>query len=347
MDWVERAAQLRQWTRGGTRAPHKPLLLLYALSRFQQGADDELRYSAVEEDLRGLLAEYGPGNRTTPAYPFHHLVTDGVWEVRTERGPGSPGPGVRELRATGAAGRLAPELRAALRREPSLLGRMARVLLDLNFPPSLHGELCEAVGLEPEEAETGLLSVARRQRDRRMREMVLTAYEYQCAFCGYDGRIGAAPVGLEAAHVRWWAFDGPDVVENGLCLCSLHHKLFDKGVLGLGESTADEPGTSSGSSSGTGSSTRTDTDTGPGSGTDPRAGSGTDPRAGSGTSHRILVSQSFVGRSAAAREHVVALAGRPLIGPQPGARPVAAAHRAWHTRQVFHGSPRPAATNQA
>lgn len=296
MNWVERAAQLRQWTRSGTRAPHKPLLFLYALSRFQQDADGALLYSAVEEDLGLLLAEYGPRNRTTPAYPFHHLVSDGVWEVRTERGPGSPGSRVGELRASGAAGRLAPELRAALRREPSLLGRMARVLLDLHFPPSLHGELCEAVGLALEEAETGTVSAARRRRDRRMRDLVLTAYEYQCAFCGYDGRIGAVPVGLEAAHVRWWAFDGPDDVENGLCLCSLHHKLFDKGVLGLGES------------------------------------------------HRILVSQSFVGHSTAAREHVVALAGRPLTGPQPGVRPVAAAHRSWHTSQVFHGSPRPAAT---
>lgn len=296
MDWVERTARLRQWTRSGTRAPHKPLLFLYALSRFQQDADGALLYSAVEEDLGLLLAEYGPRNRTTPAYPFHHLVSDGVWEVRTERGPGSPGSRVGELRASGAAGRLAPELRAALRREPSLLGRMARVLLDLHFPPSLHGELCEAVGLALKEAETGTVSAARRRRDRRMRDLVLTAYEYQCAFCGYDGRIGAVPVGLEAAHVRWWAFDGPDDVENGLCLCSLHHKLFDKGVLGLGES------------------------------------------------HRILVSQSFVGHSTAAREHVVALAGRPLTGPQPGVRPVAAAHRSWHTSQVFHGSPRPAAT---
>ncbi|MEU8697935.1 hypothetical protein AB0C61_09655 [Streptomyces sp. NPDC048680] len=117
MNWVERTAQLRQWTRGGTRAPHKPLLFLYALSRFQQDADDELRY---------------------------------------------------------------------------------------------------------------------------------------------------------------------------------------KGVLGLGE--------------------------------------------GHGEGHRILVSQSFVGHSTAAREHVIALAGRPLIGPQPGVRPIAAAHRSWHTSQVFHGSPRPATT---
>lgn len=295
MDWLERVTKLRQWTGNGVRAPHKPLLLLYALGRFQEDADGELRYTAVEEDLKRLLAEYGPANRTSPAYPFHHLVSDGVWEVRTDRGPGSPGTGILRLRAAGAAGRLAPELRAALRRDPSLLGRMARALLDLHFPPSLHGELREAVGLELELAETAPVAAGRRQRDRRMRELVLTAYEYQCAFCGYDGRVGAMPVGLEAAHVRWWAFDGPDAVDNGLCLCALHHKLFDKGVLGVGDG------------------------------------------------HRILVSQRFVGRSAAAREHVTSLAGRRLLGPQPGTPPVAAAHRAWHTRQVFHGTPRPAA----
>ncbi|MGW5493697.1 phosphorothioated DNA-binding restriction endonuclease [Streptomyces olivaceoviridis] len=294
MDWLERIAKLRQWTKGGTRAPHKPLLLLYALGRFQEDADGGLRYTAVEQDLQRLLAEYGPPHKTTPAYPFHHLVSDGVWEVRTDRGPGSPGSGVRDLRETGATGRLAPELRAALRREPDLLGRIARLLLDLHFPPSLHGELCEAVGLDLEPTEAEQLSAVRRQRDRRMRELVLTAYEYRCAFCGYDGRIGAVPVGLEAAHVRWWAFGGPDETENGLCLCALHHKLFDKGVLGVGDD------------------------------------------------HRILVSQRFVGHSPAAREHVIALAGRPLIGPQPGSRPVAAAHRDWHARQVFHGEPRPA-----
>jgi putative restriction endonuclease len=185
-------------------------------------------------------------------------------------------------------------LRAALRREPDLLGRIARLLLDLHFPPSLHAELCEAVGLGLEPAEAEQLPTERRQRDPRMRELVLAAYEYRCAFCGYDGRIGAVPVGLEAAHVRWWAFGGPDDIENGLCLCSLHHKLFDKGVLGV----ADD--------------------------------------------RRILVSQRFVGHSPAAREHVIALAGRPLIGPQPGAHPVADAHRDWHIRQVFHGEPRPA-----
>lgn len=272
----------------------------------------------MEGDLQRLLTEYGPPNRTTPAYPFHHLAGDGVWEVRTDRGPGSPGTGVRELRSSGATGRLAPDLRAALRREPSLLARITQVLLDLHFPPSLHSELREAVGLDLDSAEVAEaavvpLSAARGQRDRRMRERVLTAYEYRCAFCGYDGRIGAVPIGLEAAHVRWWAFGGPDDVENGLCLCSLHHKLFDRGVLGIGD--AGRGGDRDGYSSG----------------------------GGSGGGRHVLVSQDFVGHSAAAREQVAALAGRRLLGPQPGARPVAAAHRDWHLRQVFRGEPRPPA----
>lgn len=34
----------------------------------------------------------GLPHKATPAYPFHHLVSDGVREVRTGRGPGSPEP---------------------------------------------------------------------------------------------------------------------------------------------------------------------------------------------------------------------------------------------------------------
>jgi putative restriction endonuclease len=62
---------------------------------------------------------------------------------------------------------------------------------------------------------------------------VLEAWDRQCAFCGYDGQFVGSSVGIEAAHVRWFAFDGPDSLDNALALCSLHHKLFDLGVLGL------------------------------------------------------------------------------------------------------------------
>jgi putative restriction endonuclease len=63
---------------------------------------------------------------------------------------------------------------------------------------------------------------------------VLLAYEYRCAFCGYDGRLATDPVGLDAAHIRWHGFNGPDTVDNGVGLCTLHHKLFDQGAMGIG-----------------------------------------------------------------------------------------------------------------
>ena len=53
---------------------------------------------------------------------------------------------------------------------------------------------------------------------------------YSCAVCGYGVRMGEKLVGVEAAHIKWHKAGGPDVENNGIALCSLHHKLFDLGV---------------------------------------------------------------------------------------------------------------------
>lgn len=238
MDWLGRVEGIRRWSRGGERAPHKPLLLLLALGRLQRDGDDALRFVDVEADLSQLLREFGPPRTTSPGYPFHHLTNDGLWTVTTKDGEGSPGSGLTELRNSGATGRLTPEFAQALRSDPQLLPQVVRVLLDANFPPSLRPEICAAVGLNLEAAElasTDVSAMVRRSRSAEFRHDVLLAYEYRCSFCGYDGLLRNTAVGIDAAHIRWWAFDGPDAVSNGLALCSLHHKLFDKGVLGLDE----------------------------------------------------------------------------------------------------------------
>ncbi|MEU8119109.1 phosphorothioated DNA-binding restriction endonuclease [Spirillospora sp. NPDC049024] len=231
MDWVERVTRVRRWSRGGERAPHKPLLLLYALGHFQRCGDGPILYSELEEHLAGLLREFGPPRATSPAYPFHHLTSDGLWEVETAGGGASPGPRVGALRAQAARGRLTGELAADLRRDPRLLPQLCRAILDVNFEPSLHEDICAAAGIDLETIEAAVP----RRRDRAFREQVMVAYEYKCAFCGYDGWLNGTAVGLDAAHVRWWAFDGPDDISNGICLCALHHKLFDKGALGIAD----------------------------------------------------------------------------------------------------------------
>jgi putative restriction endonuclease len=46
--------------------------------------------------------------------------------------------------------------------------------------------------------------------------------------------MGSVSVALDAAHVRWHQAGGPDTEDNGLALCSLHHKLLDLGAYTVG-----------------------------------------------------------------------------------------------------------------
>ena len=75
----------------------------------------------------------------------------------------------------------------------------------------------------------------RRRRDSSFRANILKAYEYKCAICGFDVTLRYQPVALEASHIKWRQADGPNIEVNGLALCSLHHKLFDRGAFTLSE----------------------------------------------------------------------------------------------------------------
>ena len=94
-----------------------------------------------------------------------------------------------------------------------------------NFPSSIHEDILQAVGLDLE-----LETPKKRKRDPYFRDRIIRAYEHQCAVCGFNVRVGNTLVALEAAHIKWHQAGGPDVEENGIALCALHHKLFDRGA---------------------------------------------------------------------------------------------------------------------
>ena len=145
---------------------------------------------------------------------------------------------VGPLRA-GVTGRFESALELALLARPSLISEAARSLVDSHFPPSVAADVLTAVGFDPEITTLAAQPTPLgRRRDAAWRVAVLEAWDRQCAFCGFDGQAGGVPVGLEAAHVRWFALDGPDTLDNGLALCMLHHKLFDRGMLGLDDDLA-------------------------------------------------------------------------------------------------------------
>jgi putative restriction endonuclease len=137
------------------------------------------------------------------------------------------------------AGRLEPGVESALRGDPALIRTVARALALSNFLETVAPDVLAAAGLDPD----AVLSAAdnlgddraavRRRRSPAWRTAVLQAWDRQCAFCGYDGQLAGASAGIDAAHVRWFTFDGPDDLDNGLALRALHHKLFDLGAIGL------------------------------------------------------------------------------------------------------------------
>jgi putative restriction endonuclease len=59
------------WKRGEQRAPHKPLLILLALSRCAQNANRLMRFNEVDPKLKQLLIDFGPRRKSYhPEYPF-------------------------------------------------------------------------------------------------------------------------------------------------------------------------------------------------------------------------------------------------------------------------------------
>src|SRR5262249_2274645 len=181
-------------------------------------------------DLTALLKEFGPPRQSYhPEYPFWRLQNDGVWAVRAagelKRRRSNTDPPKGELLTHDARGVLSADVRAALRSDPSLVTVIANRLLENHLPASPRGDTLAAVGLAPDVG-----AAADRKRDPQFRQRVLTAYEYRCAVCGFDVRLGSEPVALDAAHIRWHQAGGPSVQSNGLALCVLHHKLFDLGA---------------------------------------------------------------------------------------------------------------------
>lgn len=71
-----------------------------------------------------------------------------------------------------------------------------------------------------------IIETRRAARDAQFRRKVLTAYGHRCAMCGVQLRL------LDAAHVL--PVDQPgstDDTNNGVALCALHHRAYDRGLV--------------------------------------------------------------------------------------------------------------------
>ena len=233
----ERFDSLRQWKINGQRAPHKPLLALWAIGRCLQGKPRLVRFNDAEQDLLFLLQEFGPYRKVYhPQYPFWRMRQDSIWEIPDQslvNVTASNDAFTTQLRSENIAGGFPNSIYEAFQEEPKWALKIAEQLLESHFPDTRYQEILDSVGIsQPLESEKleKLEIVFRQRRNPKFRFRVLQAYQHRCAICGFSVRLHHRTLALEAAHIKWHHAGGPDKLPNGLALCSLHHKLFDSGA---------------------------------------------------------------------------------------------------------------------
>ena len=238
---IQRFETLNIWSCGGQRAPHKPLLVLYAIGRLLRDDIRLIPYTEIEEDLGRLLQQFAPRrSRQGTQFPFWRLQNDEVWEVTHADMIGLTASGdalVSDLRHYNVSGGFTEDIFRALQSNPRLALEIVQRLLIGHFPSTIYEDILQEAGfrfpLQIDGFDLPSQFPITPPRDPNFRVNILRAYEYRCAVCGFDVRLGNTPVALEAAHIQWHQAGGPDEPINALALCSLHHKLFDRGAFTL------------------------------------------------------------------------------------------------------------------
>jgi putative restriction endonuclease len=231
-DLLSQFQNINTWKSKGTRAPHKPLLMLLALGEIQRGNTDYIPFISIEPKLKDLLLDFGPQRKTLyPNLPFTKLANDKLWQFdKPELLDTKQDYSSKFLRDHDLQGKFPDEVTQQLKQNLGLLRSVAVSLLEQNFPETLHQDILNAVGLEITAGPVTAKTKHSRTRDPLFRESILKAYNYQCAVCGFSVRLRHQLLALEAAHIMWHQAGGPDVEVNGLALCATHHKLFDLGA---------------------------------------------------------------------------------------------------------------------
>lgn len=232
---LQQIRKIKVWSKNDRISVHKPLLILYALSLYKKNIQ-ELQYDDIEKPITDLLNDFGGSNsRQTPSYPFWRLRNDGFWvidkpELVTTSVSGDAH--VSSLKVSHIHGGFSPEVISLFKQDSKLVDEIVLMLLWQCFPESWHDEILKSIGFD---FDFDLNVIVKKKRDPKFRGKILNAYQYACAVCDMSLQLGNQWVILEAAHIKWHTVNGTDEESNGLALCSIHHKLFDRGAFTLND----------------------------------------------------------------------------------------------------------------
>lgn len=234
---IEKISKINVCKNNGTRSPHKPLLILLCLARLQLDKPRLVGFADIEKQLVESLSSFGPVSaKKRPYLPFWHLKSDGFWEIPMQEGilTASGRPSIKYLRDNNVQAGFTQEAFDLLKGNNELINSLSQQILSQHFPTTLHQDIIDEVGLD---FEAGAVPEAKDKpkRDPGFRKRILEAYNYRCAICNFGIFLEQSPIALEAAHIKWFQAKGPDIESNGLALCSMHHKLLDRGAIAIND----------------------------------------------------------------------------------------------------------------
>ncbi len=126
---------------------------------------------------------------------------------------------------------IGPDLLSTYVRQAAVLHKSGAVAADLSLlvniaaTPDLITPADIDAGASPKRRQV-LQTILRTLRDSRFRTKVLNAYGLRCGFCGLQLDL------LDAAHVLPVSEPlSTDLVTNGVAMCVLHHRAYDRGLI--------------------------------------------------------------------------------------------------------------------
>jgi putative restriction endonuclease len=240
VDWLARVASIKtnnKVVNGFTSyAPNKPLLLLYLISNLYNKHSSKTNWVTVNKELGEILSNYG--NKANALDPFFRLRSDKLFEV-----PGIDSSGYKSPQSKGyitfinefnPEGYLPKDFEVYLLQDNNIQ-KVIGLVLHKFFSKTIHDLVLSDLKL-PNDYYPCDIPKGEVNRGREFAKKVLDNYNHRCLFCDYYGVLNSKYIGIDAAHIVMFSRNGPNVIENGLSLCTLCHRLFDRGVLSLDDS---------------------------------------------------------------------------------------------------------------
>ncbi|MGL5924579.1 HNH endonuclease [Chroococcidiopsis sp.] len=256
--YASKFTKLRVDRAHGSVAPHKPILLLSVIELIEQGLLRHNQIPLSAELVAAFLKLWQQLGSTTHnadiGMPFFHLRSDGFWHFR-------PNPGFEALLSSGAKVRAVGVLRQAVEyaylddelfelfQQPTSRNLLINTLLNswfadktqqvqeilrVNAFAEFQQELLATGGKVYEESvlkdETKTVV-----RDATFRKVIVSIYDYRCAFCGLRIINSLSQNIVDGSHIMPFSQFYDDRIDNGLSLCKNHHWAFDRGWFGISD----------------------------------------------------------------------------------------------------------------